>query len=435
MSMSSAISVQRALLSRYGQASTHDAEAVLFASSNGIGHSAFSNALREGRSRRENPRSLHIGLPFCPVRCLNCDNNAVITHDPRQIDRYIDSLEDEVHLLRDTLGFKPRLQDLHLSGGSPNYLDDRQLVRLMAILDDNFVIDQDTVQSLDANPKRTSQNQLTLLHGLGFDQISFGVRDLDPTVQLAIGRTVSVEMIRGIFDDAREIGFKTIGTDLLYGLPCQTSEGISRTIDDLRKLSPDRIDCYAFSRRADSRAHQSALDHCTMPSLADKMALFNTVVEGLSEDYTWIGLDSFAKHDDALTLAQAEGRLYKAWTGYTHLPTVETHGLGTSAVSDLDDICVQNHTGLDAWQNAVDASEFPVRGGTLFDSRQRAQRDAIRTLMCNMELHDFASLFDDEQWADGSLEKFTSEGVVEIDDGVMRITDEGRYILPHMLAS
>jgi oxygen-independent coproporphyrinogen-3 oxidase len=435
MSMTNAITVQRALLSRFGHASAHEAEKVLFASGNGVDQSAFSKALQDSKVRRDRPRSLQISLPFCPVRCLNCDSNTVITHDPKQIDRYIDSLEDEVELLVETLGFKPRLQELHLTGGTPNYLDDRQLVRLMGIIDDNFGLDQDTEQSLHANPKRTSQSQLTLLHGLGFDRIAFGVRDLDPAVQLAIGRTVSVDMIRGIFEDAREIGFKNIGTDLLYGLPCQTTDGIKRTVDTLTSLAPDRIDCFAFSRHASSRAHQSALDHCAMPSLADKMALFNAVVEGLCEDYEWIGLDSFARQDDELTLAQAEGRLYRSWTGYSHLPNVETHGLGTSAISDLDDICVQNHTTLDQWKTSLQHNEFPVQGGTLFDSTQRAQRDAIRTLMCNMELHDYASLFDNEQWTDVSLERFRSEGIFEIDHGVMRVTDEGRYVLPHLLAS
>lgn len=171
-----------------------------------------------------------------------------------------------------------------------------------------------------------------------------------------------------------------------------------------------------------------------MPSLSDKMVLFNAIVEGLSDEYEWIGLDSFSKPDDELALAQAEGRLYKTWAGYSHLPNTETHGLGTSAITDLDEICLQNHTDLDSWSEALAHDEFPVRGGTRLDGNHRAQRDAIRTLMANMELHDYSALFEDNEEAEMTWEGYAREGVVSIDGGVMRLTGEGRYILPHLLA-
>lgn len=435
MTSQNAPSIPRALLSHYGRVNTRNADEVLFGDSSDVGHQALSHALRSSSSDRTSPRALNVNLPFCPVRCLNCENDAIITHDGSKIDRYLDDIELEATLLTDTLGFRPRLQQLHLAGGSPNYLQDRQLVRLMAILEDHFIIDEGTEQSLDANPKRTSPSQLTLLKALGFDQITLSVRDMDPSVQLAIGRTMSFEMIHDVFDSARDAGFETIGTDVLYGLPCQTPEGMQRTIEKLQQLSPDRIACFAFSRRAaTSLSHQSALDHCTMPSLADKLAIFNAIVEGLSDDYDWIGLDSFAKTGDQLAIAQREKRLFKSWMGYSHLPSAEVHGLGTSAISDLDTICVQNATKLSDWSEALDNDSFPVRGGTLLGDNDRMQRDAIRALMCNMELRDYSALFDDDAWKEETLSTLAEQGLLTIDAGVMRISEQGRFALPHMLA-
>lgn len=435
MASSSDISVPRALLSHYSRIGTTRAERTLFDRNNGVGPSDFAHALIFEGGRPELPRSLHINLPFCPVRCLNCDNDSVITHDATKIDRYIDGLEREIGLLVGAAGFKPQLQELHLGGGSPNYLNDRQLVRLMAMLEDHFRIDEDTDLSLDANPRRSSPSQLTLLKGLGFDRISFGIRDLDPRVQLAIGRTTSFDMIRDVFETARDIGFRSIGTDIHYGLPCQTTDGVKRTVNDLLALSPDRIACFAFTRHAAARAHQSALDHCAIPSLADKMVLFNTIVEGLVGEYDWVGLDCFARPDDELARAQAEGRLYKSWTGYSHLPTTEVYGLGTSAITDLEEICVQNHINLGRWTDAVDADEFPIRGGIRLEASHRAQRDAIRTLMCNMELSDYASLFQNAEDKEHTWEICAREGLVSISGNRMRVTDQGRYVLPHLLAN
>lgn len=435
MVTSSDISIPQALLSHYSRIGAARADKVLFDPGNGVGPSDFADALTVDRGNPEQRRTLHINLPFCPVRCLNCDNDSFITHDACKIDRYLDGLENEIGLLVQTIGFKPRLQELHLGGGSPNYLNDRQLVRLMAMLDEHFRIDDDTNTSLDANPKRSSPSQLALLKGLGFDRITFGLRDLDPSVQLAIGRTTSMDMIRDVFDTARDVGFRSIGTDIHYGLPCQTVDGIKRTVDNLLALSPDRIACFAFTRHAAARAHQSALDHCAIPSLADKMVLFNTVVEGLVSDYDWIGLDCFARHDDELAQAQAEGRLYRSWIGYSHLPTTELYGLGTSSISDLEDICVQNHTDLERWTDSVGSDVFPVRGGLRLSSTHRAQRDAIRTLMCNKGLSDYTSLFENAEDKENTWEVYAREGLVSISGDRMWVTDEGRYILPHLLAS
>jgi len=425
--------IARALLDHYGRIGTPAAQPVLFNNAGAVGHQIFGQALRQDPDPHA-PRALHISLPFCPVRCLNCENDSIITHDGRKIDRYIDSIEREAELLVGTLGFRPRLQQIHLAGGSPNYLVDRQLVRLMGIVDEHFVVDEETEQSLDANPKRTSPSQLNLLRGLGFDRITLSIRDLDPSVQLAIGRTLSIEMIRDVFDNARDAGFETVGTDIMYGLPCQTTDGIRQTVDALMALSPDRIACFAFSRKAASRAHQSALDHCTMPSIADKLAIFNSIVEGLAGEYSWIGLDSFAKHGDELARAQADGRLFKSWVGYSHLPGAQAHGLGIGAISDLDEICVQNHTDVDQWSDALVQGEFPIRGGTALSHHHRAQRDAIRSLMCNMELEDYSVLFDDNHWPEGTWKRYAQEGIVTIDEGMMRVTEEGRFILPQLLA-
>jgi oxygen-independent coproporphyrinogen-3 oxidase len=435
MITSSHLSLSQALLNHYSRIGAAKAEAVLFNPTNGIGPIDLADALQQPDFDPAAPRSLYINLPFCPVRCLNCDNDTVITHDAGRIDRYLDGLENEITLLTRAVGTRPRLHQLHLGGGSPNYLNDRQLVRLMAMVDDHFNIDDDTETSLEANPTRTSPSQLTLLRGLGFDRISFGVRDLDPGVQLAIGRTMSIEMIRDVFDTARDVGFETIGTDIVYGLPCQTSSGVRRTVDNLLALSPDRISCSAFTRRAATRTHQSGIDHCTMPSLADKMALFNAVVDGLSAEYQWIGLDSFAKPEDELTTAQAENRLFRNCIGYSDLPTADVHGIGTSAISDLEHICAQNHVDIDPWERAIDADALPIRGGTRLSDAYRAQRNAVRSLLCNMELEDYAPLLGNNEDTEATWDRYARDGLVSITPDAIRVTNEGRFVLPHLLAS
>lgn len=422
------------LISRYSHIGSSRANDDLFGPTNAISQQDFREALDTRIDAGKSTSSFYVHLPFCPVRCLNCDNNAVITHEAAPIDRYLDSLERELTMVSQTAGNSRPLQQIHLGGGSPNYLNDRQLVRLMAMIDDCFNIDDNTEMSLDANPKRTSPSQLALLGNLGFDRIHFGLRDLDPKVQLAIGRTTSKEMIRDVFETAREAGFSTIGVDMMYGLPCQTEDGLKRSVEELIALLPDRIACTAYSRRTLDRNHQVAIDQCTMPSLADKLSLFNALVDGFSTDYDWIGLDNFARHDDELSKAQAERRLHRTWLGYSHLPPTDLFGFGTNAVTDLRAICVQNHLQPKQWHEAIGSGDFPIRGGVHLRAEHRLKRNAIRGLMCNMEIEDYSALMGSDEATERTWAGYATDGLLSITPEAMRLTPQGRYLLPHLLS-
>ena len=262
--------------------------------------------------------ALHVRLPFCPTRCFNCKTNVTITHDHAEIDRYLDALEREIELVVDKLEAPVQLRQLYVGGGSPNYLHDFQLLRLMEILHRAFVIDDSTEMTLEANARQTSAAQLELLNGLGFTQISFSVSDLDPLVQMGIGRNQSLDLLREVFDTARQANFETITTDLMYGLPHQTTESMRRTVASMIRLAPDRVKCLVYQRRTDVYPNQLAMDASQMPSIADKLALLNVIVDSLTGDeYAWIGLDCFMRNEDPLRRAYAKGKLRRNWLGYT----------------------------------------------------------------------------------------------------------------------
>ena len=215
----------------------------------------------------------------------------------------------------------------------------------------------------------------------------------------------------------------------MYGLPRQSAASIERTVENLLALLPDRISCYAFTRRAAQRTHQRAIDPCDMPSLADKLALFNGIVEGLTSDYTWIGLDSFAREGDQLCQAQAEQRLRKNWIGYTQQAQSDLYGFGTNAISDLQGFCVQNHLQISPWEEAVRDGVFPIRGGVRLSRRDRQRREAMNQLMCNMQLRDYAALFDHDEQTPSAWSDYAREGLLSITAEGMSITPQGRYML------
>jgi oxygen-independent coproporphyrinogen-3 oxidase len=387
-----------------------------------------SALLEEAQLSREDPLSLYVHLPFCPSRCLTCDHESTVTHDMREIDRYLDAMQRELQLVTEQLGPRRTLRQLHLGGGTPNYLSDTQLVRLLDIIETHFVLDEATEATLDANAHRASQSQLSLLHGLGFRGLNLQIRDLDAAVQQAVGRSQSLAVIRDVVDTARELGFERISTDLVYGLPGQTSASIKQTLARLLELDPDRISCMSHSRRQDAFEHQRAVDTTQLPSLADKVAIFSRIVDTLcGDDSPWVGLDCFAKPSDPIALAQQRGALHRNWIGYTAAADRRVLGVGNASVSDLSQICVRNHPSVENWRGALEKGSLPVYEGERLSATQRAQRHALSDLMCNLESRELPALLDER--IGKAIQPLVDDGLIEVSKDQVAITENGRFLL------
>jgi oxygen-independent coproporphyrinogen-3 oxidase len=398
-----------------------------------ISHDDYIEALRDGGADSSASISLSVHLPFCPVRCFTCDSIAQVIQSPSEVDRYLDSLEQEVDRVAEHFGSGRRLAQLHLGGGSPSCLNDRQIARLMAMLERHFQIDEATETSLKINPKYTSTAQLALLHGFGFRQVTLNLGDLDPDVQLAIGRVASFELVQDVVTAAREIGFEVISADLMYGLPAQTRKGLETTVARLLELAPDRLTCAPYTRQAEAMVHQRAISLDSLPSLEDKRKLFDVIVEGLcSSGYTWIGLDCFAKSEDQLCHAHQQRRLNKNWIGYTGKSTDCFIGLGTNGIVDLQSLCVQNHTDLAAWSGALADGLLPMRYGMRLDDEDCRRRAALMQLVCNMEVSDYAALLGSQD-SDQTWNRYARDGLLEITPERLTITEQGRFLFQQIL--
>jgi len=396
----------------------------------------YSKALQVERAREGEDLAVYVHLPFCPSRCLTCDNQTTVSHESRQVDRYIDALEREIRLVTDHLGTNRRLQQLHLGGGTPNYLSDLQLVRLIDILDQHFTMDDDTDTTLEANAHRASFTQLTLLHGLGFRGLNLELRDLDPRVQDALGRRQSLTVVRDVVESARAIGFSRVSTDLVYGLPRQTAASMRSTIEKLVALEPDRISCSTYARRPEAFRHQSAVDKGQLPSLGDKVAIFSRIVEGLGDaGYEWVGLDCFARPEDDIARAHRSGDLRRNWIGYTARQGRSLLGLGSSAGSELSTFSTRNTCSVDAWREALEGDRLPLETATPLNPKLHERRHALSDLLCNLQRDASLSAALGAP-RDGSLVQCLEEdGLIEVDRDIVSVTDTGRATLNQLWGS
>jgi oxygen-independent coproporphyrinogen-3 oxidase len=381
------------------------------------------------------PLALYVHLPFCASRCLYCGCNATVTKRAEVVDRYLDRLEREIAMLQSSVGTPPRVAEMHWGGGTPNFLDEPQLERLFGMLRGAFPIDARTECSVEADPRLVSRSQLDTFRQLGFTRISFGVQDLDPVVQHAIGRVQPESMVREVVTQARAAGFSGINLDLIYGLPEQTAESFSRTVEESLALAPDRVACFGYAHVPWMRSHQKRIDSTRLPRSTERFSLFrDAVARFVDSGYDWLGIDHFALPDDPLSLAAHAGRLHRNFMGYTTRIGENLLGIGTSAISEINGWYVQNGAELGDWQRDIDAGHLSVAKGHVRSPDDCVRADAITHLMCNAELP-FDLFVGDMYELTDRFEAYAADGLVEFEADRVVVTPLGRFFLRNLCAT
>ena len=417
------------LLAKYaGPAPRYTSYPPIPAWSRSVGPAEYRTALEAAAQDPEEPVSLYIHVPFCPRRCLYCGCNVTITRRADRLDGYLAHLAAELDLITDILGRDRRVAQAHLGGGPPHHLDNDQLSRLRAMLDARFELAPDADTSIEADPRLSSAAQLAHLRSLGFRRVSFGVQDLDPDVQRAIGRVQPVEQVRRAMGAARDTGFESVNVDLIYGLPEQTPDRFRRTIEEIVELAPERIACFGYAHVPALRPHQEALQRYRLPDPAERFDLFRLAIEGLTTaGYEWIGLDQFVRPDDALARAARSRRLHRNFNGYTTMPAAHLVAAGMSAIGEVGGWLVQNTADLGDWHAAIAAGGLATVRGHRLTEDDRRRRAAILSLMCHLELP--LELADGLEAGLRRLLAFAADGLVERQGEVLRVTSIGRYFL------
>jgi len=295
-------------------------------------------------------------------------------------------------MVAEALGERRGLIQFHWGGGTPTFLSEDEIRRLFEMVTRHFAIESGAEVSLEADARVTTHGQVALLRSLGFNRLSMGVQDLDPSVQEAIGRNQSEEQTRRLYDWGREAGFTGINFDLVYGLPGQTMDTWTRTIENVIDIGPDRLAVYSFAFLPERLHNQRRLDASALPTGEEKYALFAQARRMFVEaGYRAIGMDHFALPTDDLSAAMDERRLHRNFMGYTSMPVSDMVGIGLSSIGEIGGCYAQNEKRLTQYYKQLDGGKLPVvRGWTLSDD-DTVRRWVIRQLMCNFYL-DFAEL-------------------------------------------
>ncbi|MCL4761045.1 MAG: oxygen-independent coproporphyrinogen III oxidase, partial [Burkholderiales bacterium] len=302
-----------------------------------FGPADYVNALiTRAQQRPEEPLSLYVHLPFCNTICFYCGCNKIITKDHGRSAKYIRYLAREIRIVSAILESRAPVVQLHWGGGTPTFLARDEMSDLMGHLTRAFPLAQDAEVSIEVDPRKVDPSTIAFLGDLGFNRISVGVQDFDADVQKAVNRIQSEAETRAVIDAARANGFVSVNVDLIYGLPRQSVERFSVTLDKVIDASPDRIALYSYAHLPHLFKPQRRIEIAALPVPSEKLAILALAIEKLGRaGYVYIGMDHFAKPGDELARAQAAGRLHRNFQGYTTRPECDLLAFGISAIGKL----------------------------------------------------------------------------------------------------
>lgn len=392
----------------------------------------------------ETPLSLYLHIPFCRHVCYYCGCNKIVTKDTSRAAPYLQVLKEEIRRKRALLqpaanGQLALVEQMHLGGGTPTFLSDDELVDLIGFLKQHFVFSQaDTADfSIEVDPRELRSTTLKLLRELGFNRISYGVQDLEPQVQEAVNRVQSEAMIRSVMTEARELGFRSINIDLIYGLPHQTLESFARTIETIIDLSPDRLSVFNYAHLPERFKPQRRINADDLPPAEEKLAILGHCIQRLSAaGYHYVGMDHFAKPDDELAIAQAAGQLHRNFQGYTTHGSCDLLGFGVSSISQIGDYYLQNRVKIEDYEGALENGTLPLAKVCEVSADDRIRRRVITELLCHLQVNfdrldqEFGINSRDYLAADlERLQPMIADQLVTLDERAVAVSERGRLLV------
>nr|WP_202819691.1 STM4012 family radical SAM protein [Thaumasiovibrio occultus] len=185
---------------------------------------------------------LYVHVPFCRMRCGFCNLFTLVKPDASLPDRYLDALERQITALRSVVD-SATFARFAIGGGTPTFLDERQLERLFTLTD--FAgIGAQTPIGIECSPETITAEKVKLLAVRGVSRISMGVQSFTELEVKNLARPQSNQGVLTAIDTIRQHSAAVLNLDLIYGIAGQT---VASWLDSLKQAltyAPEELYLY-----------------------------------------------------------------------------------------------------------------------------------------------------------------------------------------------
>ncbi len=383
--------------------------------------------------------SLYFHIPFCDTICFFCGCNKISTKDRSKAEPYLRRVYKELALQSELFDPQRKVRQLHWGGGTPTFISHDEMRELMNMTRRyfNLVDDSEGEYSIEIDPREATAETIAILREVGFNRMSLGVQDFDPTVQKAVNRIQPEEQTYAVIEAARKEGFHSVSMDLIYGLPHQSLATFSATLEKVLQMNPDRLSVFNYAHLPQMFKPQRRINEADLPSPDEKLVILKSTIDTLIKaGYVYIGMDHFAKPDDELAIAQDNGLLYRNFQGYSTHADCDLVALGVTSIGKVGDCFAQNFKPMDDYTARIDNNELAIFRGFTLSADDKLRQAVINQLICNFVLN-FAEI---EQkfnicFADYfkvELEELASmrdDGLLELDAEKITVSSSGKLLI------
>jgi oxygen-independent coproporphyrinogen III oxidase len=381
--------------------------------------------------------SLYFHIPFCRKRCLFCGCHTFVGKKAGALDGYLDALIAEMQLAAGVVDPQRPVHQVAFGGGTPNFLEEEQLERLLGSMETIWRIDDQAELSVEINPRTATPAKLDVFLEHRFNRFSLGIQDFSREVLEVVNRDQGLMEVEEVIGYLRKKGIESINFDLIYGLPGQDPGSCLDTAEKVIALKPSRIALYSYAHVPWLHAHQKALERAGLPEPDVKASFFLSMMDRfLQAGYVTIGMDHFALPEDPLARALESRTLRRNFMGYTTGRGLDLLGFGASAISSIGSAYSQNEKSLGDYQAGPAEGRLPIARGFLLDRDDEIRRELLLELFCNFHVDldalgarfgiDAAAYFKEDL---GRLDAMAADGLVTWNPQSIEVTGQGRFFI------
>lgn len=407
----------------------------------GIGQAEYIRMLEASNQQDPQNISLYIHIPFCKQLCHFCGCNTTCFPEEVIIQKYIDALITEIDSVSARLDTSRPLTQIHWGGGTPNSIDLKLVERVMEKLLKIFSPAPKAEIAMECNPAYLEPEHIDQLAAMGFNRLSLGIQDFNPEVLKTVNRLPSLHPVEDLVSRMKANQMEGVNIDLIYGLPGQTPQSFSETIQKAIRISPDRLVTFSYAHVPWVKSAQRILEEIGLPSTQEKLAMFEVAYELLTQNgYVSIGMDHYAKPQDELALALQNHKLHRNFQGYcTQETTGQVYGFGATSISQLKGGYYQNTKGTGKYIHEIQTKGFAIEKGYELTQEDLVRRDVINQIMCNgfLDLQLMAENFQMSKkklmevidFQPEILQPFIQDGLLSIEGDTIKLLEGGFLVV------
>jgi oxygen-independent coproporphyrinogen-3 oxidase len=390
-------------------------------------------ALHEALARPapDGPLGLYVHLPFCQKKCDYCYYLSYIAQPAAVVDGYLEAVVREMELYAARPGVKSRpLSFAYFGGGTPSTLSVEQLQRLTGGLQRALPWNRLEEVTYECAPRSVRREFLNAMREAGVTRVSMGVQSFDNDLLRLNGRVHLAEDVGRAYALIREAGFDWVNLDLMCGLLGETEEKWIESVRRMIRLGPDSVTIYQTEIPHNTQLYRD-LKADALPAPPPDWDVKRARLDAGFRELERAGYTVVSAYN-AVKDPQRHQFLYQdyLWRGADML------GLGVAAFGYFGGVHAQNEVTLEAYENAVERAELPVKRAFSLSPRDQLVREFVLQLKFGeVLLAPFRARFgvDPAVALAGPLRALAAEGWLTVTHEAVRLTQPGLLRVDRLL--